>query len=275
MGSARRNVLRVVVVGLCFALAACGKPAPPPGGASGGKAEKARKDAEALALGGVNGGAKAQAEAMPELAVHRPLLGGVFGKSVPPKGGKPAPLVTPPDPVVKGPPAPKSPARPGGPALVVRERIVSTVPYATEADAEEDTLAQARELVEKKLAELDPPMRHKVSANEVQHEFLRKDSRTVRRPDDQEKEAFAQYGVTGDLVYVEYDVEVTADQVRELRSQERVAGGLRVLGILIAFALAGFLFLRADEWTRGYLTTWLALCAAVLAGGSAAALVFV
>ena len=72
MGSARRNVLRVVVVGLCFALAACGKPAPPPGGASGGKAEKARKDAEALALGGVNGGAKAQAEAMPELAVHRP-----------------------------------------------------------------------------------------------------------------------------------------------------------------------------------------------------------
>ena len=45
--------------------------------------------------------------------------------------------------------------------------------------------------------------------------------------------------------------------------------------LVIAFALAGFLFLRADEWTRGYLTTWLALCAAVLAGGAAAALVFV
>jgi hypothetical protein len=68
---------------------------------------------------------------------------------------------------------------------------------------------------------------------------------------------------------------VTAEQVRELRSQERVASGMRVLGIVVAVALAGFLFLRADEWTKGYLTHWLALGAALLAGGAAALLIFV
>jgi hypothetical protein len=40
-------------------------------------------------------------------------------------------------------------------------------------------------------------------------------------------------------------------------------------------ALAGFLFLRFDDWTRGYLTSWLAFLAAGLAGGVAAALFLV
>ena len=152
---------------------------------------------------------------------------------------------------------------------------MSTLPYPTEAEAEEDALTQARELVEQKLAALDPPVRHKISINEVKAEFVRKDSRTVRPPDAEEKEAFAVYGVSGNLVYVEYDVEVTSDQVRELRAQERVAAGLRVMGILVAVVLAAFLFLRADEWTRGYLTSWLALGAVALAGGAAAALIWI
>jgi hypothetical protein len=158
---------------------------------------------------------------------------------------------------------------------VVRERIKSTIPYSTEAEAEDDALTLAAELVEQKLASLDPPVKHKPSVGEVKAEFVRKDSRTVRPPDAEEKETFARYGVGGNLVYVEYDVEITADQIRELRSQERVSAGIRVLGMIVAVALAGFLFLRADEWTKGYLTRWLAIAAVVLAGGAAAALVFV
>ena len=57
---------------------------------------------------------------------------------------------------------------------------------------------------------------------------------------------------------------------RELLLLAAVAG----VGQQLVFR-APRLFLRADEWTRGYLTTWLALAAAVLAGGAAAALVFV
>ncbi|QJW94143.1 hypothetical protein [Frigoriglobus tundricola] len=156
-----------------------------------------------------------------------------------------------------------------------RERVKSAIPYATEADAEEDALTQARDLVEQKLAALDPPVRHKPSLTDVKADFVRPDSRTVRPLSAEDKETFALYTLNNNYVFVEYDVEVTPDQVRELRAQERAAAALRIMGVLVAIALAGFLFLRADEWTRGYLTSWLALGAVGLAGGAAAALIFV
>jgi hypothetical protein len=130
--------------------------------------------------------------------------------------------------------------------------------------------------VKEKLAALDPPVRYEPSPGEVRAEFLRADSRQVRPLSAAEKEAFAPYeSRTDSMVYVEYDVEVTADQVRELRAQDRVSAALRVVGALFAVALGGFLFLRADEWTRGHLTRWLALGAVTAAGGAAAALLFV
>jgi hypothetical protein len=284
MGSPRRNVIRFAAVGLCVALAGCNsRPTPAPvGGATSSKADKARKDAEALAVGVVLGAGDAQAKAVPSSARRGPVDVPFNVRIEVPKA---APALTAPSapaasaaPVVKGPPGPKSPPRPGAAPAVVRERVASAIPYATEAEAEEDALAQARDLVELRLAALDPPVRYKPSVGEVKVEYVRKDSRTVRPPDAEERATFAGYfpeGVSEKLVYVEYDVEVTADQVRELRSQERVSGGMRVLGVLVAVALAGFLFLRADEWTKGYLTRWLAFAAVLLAGGVAAALIFV
>jgi hypothetical protein len=265
MRSSRRNSTRfalLAAVGLCVALAGCASKAPTPGGSTSSKAEKARKDAEALALSAVREGAEAQARAVPDARNSAAPLHNVTLNSD--GSGRAVALAS----------APKSPPRPGVPA-VVRERIKSTIPYSTEAEAEDDALTLAAELVEQKLASLDPPVKHKPSVGEVKAEFVRKDSRTVRPPDAEEKETFARYGVGGNLVYVEYDVEITADQIRELRSQERVSAGIRVLGMIVAVALAGFLFLRADEWTKGYLTRWLAIAAVVLAGGAAAALVFV
>lgn len=295
MTGSRRNLTRfalVGAVGLCVALAGCSGPATPQpvGGSTSSKAEKARKDAEALAVNSVIAGAKAQAEAVPEsrqsLKINAVILpeGSAAKAARPPAPGAapkagaapqaptaPSAPAAPEAPVAKSAPTPKSPQRPG---TLFRERVVSTIPYATEAEAEEDALTLARETVERKLAALDPPVRYKPTAGEVA-EFVRKDSRTVRPPTAEEKETFDRYGVTGNLVYVEYDVEVTADQVRELRAQERVSAGVRVLGMLVAVALAGFLFLRADEWTKGYLTRWLAFAAVLLAGGVAAALIFV
>jgi len=289
MAGLRRNITRfapMAVIGLCVALSGCNsQPSAPIGGSSSSKADKARKDAEALAVNSVIAGAEAQAKAVPALAKNRDVpINVTIGPNEPatamsakppvpgtaaPKAGTPAPapeLVA-----AKGPPSPKSPQRPG---TIARERVVSTIPYPTEAEAEEDALTLAREVVERKLAALDPPVRYKPSVGEIT-EFVRKDSRTVRPPTAEEKETFDRYGVTGNLVYVEYDVEVTADQVRELRAQERVSAGMRILGMLVAGSLAGFLFLRADEWTKGYLTRWLAFAAVLLAGGVAAALIFV
>jgi hypothetical protein len=297
MRSARRNTIRLAVVGLCVALCAavggCGKPAPAPvGGSTSSKAAKARTDAEELALRGVTGGAAAQAGAEPEQKVrHQSKFNVEIGKAAPgglvtggthpvALPGVPSPADTkspapaPPALVAKGPPGPKSTPRSG---WVIRERVVSPL-SPTEAEAEEEALALACEVVKQKLAALDPPVPHKPSLGEVKGEFLRKDSRVVRPPDAAEKERLKPYLSAehlANLVYVEYDVEVTAEQVRELRAQERVSIGLRVVGMLLAVALAGFLFLRADEWTKGYLTRWLALGAVTLAGGAAAALFFV
>jgi hypothetical protein len=286
MSGSRRNITRFVplaAIGLCVALAGCSAPTSQPvGGSSSSKADKARKDAEALAVNSVIAGAEAQAAAVPEsrqsLKINvRITPDGIETAKVskPPVPGTPIPApvapVAPASETAKGSPAPKNPQRPG---TIIREHVVSTVPYSTEAEAEEDALALARDLVERKLAALDPPVRYKPSTGEIA-EFVRKDSRNVRPPTAEEKETFDRYGLPNNLVYVEYDVEVTADQVRELRAQERVSAGMRILGMLVAVSLAGFLFLRADEWTKGYLTRWLAFAAVLLGGGVAAVLIFV
>lgn len=269
MRTTARTLVGLTAVGLCVALVGCNrKPAPPApgGGSTSSKAEKARKDAEQLALGGVTGGATAHAKADPTSSVRHDT-----GAKVVIDSGRPGTAMKGTAAIAKA-SAPTTAPRPG---WIVRERVKSTIPYATEAEAEEDALTLAREVVERKLAALDPPVRYKPSLGAVKNEFVRKDSRAVRQPDAAERDAFAQYGVTGNLVYIEYDVEITADQVRELRAQERVSAGLRVTGLLFAVALAGFLFLRADEWTKGYLTSWLALGAVALAGGAAAAFILV
>ncbi len=175
-------------------------------------------------------------------------------------------------------PAPKPPVAPRSQPRsnpVIREHIASLLPYPTEAEADEDAIAQACEVIAKKLADLDPPVHYRPSPAEVRAEFLQRDSRTVRAPSATEKDILQRAGITGERVYVEYEVEVRPDQVRELRSQDRVSSALRVLGGLFALSIAGFLFLRADEWTKGYLTSWLALAAVTLAGAAAAALIFI
>lgn len=259
MRSLRRNITRIAllaVIGLCVALAGCSRaPAPPSvGGSTSNKAEKGRQDAEALAMNAVQGGATAQAKFLPDDEKIKLTKG--------------------PRTSMRAAPTPKTSPRPGSTPLI-RERVVSTVPYPTEAEADADALAQACDLIARKLAEQDPPVHYKPSIGEAKADFIRKDSRTVRAPDAEEKKIFAENNISENVVYVEYDVEVSAEQIRELRSQDRVSFGLRVLGALFAVALSGFLFLRADEWTKGYLTRWLALGAVTVAGGTAAALIFI
>jgi len=159
--------------------------------------------------------------------------------------------------------------------VVISERVITEIPYPTEAEADARALEEAQKIIEKKLKELDPPVDYLPPVAVVKNEYVKKDSRLVRLPTEAEKDAFAQSGYARDRKYVEYTVELTAEQVRELRTRNRVADGLRGLGVLAAVSLAGFLFLRLDEWSKGYLTSWLALGAAALGGGVIAAVVFV
>jgi hypothetical protein len=59
---------RLLALGLCAVLVGCARPGPQDGGASGRRPDKARKDAEALALGAVTSAADAQAKALPAIA---------------------------------------------------------------------------------------------------------------------------------------------------------------------------------------------------------------
>jgi hypothetical protein len=256
-------------------LAGCQR-ATPPGGASGSRPDAARKQAEKLALNAVNGAAEAQAEVFIAATTHNPN---------PPALPKMV-IVTPSISSVPELPEPKSPPR-AGPPPIIRERVISAVPSANESDAEKEAITAACDIIQRRLAELDPPVKYRPSENEVKNEFLRRDSKSVillrdmqgPRADAMRRVLKEQLGLSNEeiarRVDVEYDVEVTADQVRHLRTRDRLGDALRVFGAFSVVALAGFLFLRADEWTKGYLTRWLAMGAVLLAGGAAAALYFV
>lgn len=253
------------------------KPRPqPPGGASNPKAQAARTQAETYVVDAVKGAATAQNQIAKSNGAGGALTN-ILPKTLP---GAPVDAPVPPSPPEARPwvsAGARSPAAPASsarvlPSVVIREKVSTDVPYPTEAKAEEEALRLATDRVKERLEALDPPVHYAPSPSVVKNEYVRKDTRNVRRPTGKEQERWTAEGYAGDQVYVEYDVEVTADQIRELRTQERLGGMLKLFGGIAVVALAGFLFLRLDDWTKGYLTSWLAFLAAALAGGVATAL---
>lgn len=269
----RRALTAAVACALLVAAGGCnGKRTPATnraGGPNTDKADKARKLAEALAVQAVKGGAAEQAK-LPAFT-----KGGVIATSgvnealakIAPVPPKPAPKSAP-SPMAKVPPRPTSP-------VVISDRVSSSVPYTSAGEADEDALVQAQERVAQRLRELRPPVTVRPSLDAVRADYVRRETRTIRYPGPQEKELLISTGYSGDRVYVEYDIRVTADQVRELRTQDRIEDALRAVGIVVAAALAAFLFLRLDEWTKGYLTSRLAVAAILLAAGVTAAAVLI
>jgi hypothetical protein len=161
---------------------------------------------------------------------------------------------------------------------VVRERVRGPAPAATEDDAADAAVEAAAGVIADRLAGLDPPVYYRPTPNEVRAEFVRPTGRAVvpATPEQRESlEAVAPDLRGKPLVFVELEVEVSADQVRRLRAADRVGDGLRLVGVLTAVFGAGYLFLRLDERTKGYLTRWLAAGAVALALGAAAAMYLV
>lgn len=265
-GSVRARLAGVCVAAALVASAGCSDG--PPGGARNSRAEVARAEAEKLAMNAVKESGK--------------VAGRVDPKAVPPAGlarrveeaAKTVPVVhqdalaaaapaPPPPPAARPQPAVANRSAPAEPA-VIRERVASRIPFPTEAEAEEDAITRAREVLHEKLNALSPPITRTPSASAVRAQHVVKDSRKVRSPGEDERELLTRSGLGADRVYVEFEVKVTEAQVRELRSQDRVVSALRVTGLFTAVALALFLFLRLDEWSRGYLTSWLGAGAAFL-----------
>jgi hypothetical protein len=65
-------------------------------------------------------------------------------------------------------------------------------------------------------------------------------------------------------------VRITSSQMRSFRKMERISLSAIVLGLFGVTFLASWLYYRLDEWSKGYLTSWLAtglILAAILVGG--------
>ena len=180
-------LLFIVVLGLATGC----RRVTPPGGASGSRAQAARKQAETLAVSAVNGAAEAEVRSNPSAGPRRRRARRSRGRDRVARGG----ISTDRETAwasraesAHGAAAinrsivielqPKAPPR-AGPTPIIHARVASLVPAVNEAEAEEEAINAARDLVEKKLAELDPPVKYRPSANEVKNEFLRRDSRAV------------------------------------------------------------------------------------------------
>jgi len=282
--------IRSLAVLTTFALlAGCGGPrTPADGGSHSPKAQENRKLAESYAVAAATGAASAEVAAHPELekksltarAIARveklwkpeQTVSTPVPTPTPPPPPPPPPVPTP-EPVARVEVAARPVAPPSG-SVLVRERVACEVPLPTEAEAEEATILAAADRIHEAFAKLDPPLDYRPSPAAVKADFLRRDSRLVRPPTEAEKTALARAGYAPDRVYVEYTLEATAEQVREIRGRERVGGSLKLFGLLAAAAAVGFVFLRVDAWSQGYLTSWLAFIAAALAGGAVAAYLF-
>ncbi|MCS7022986.1 MAG: hypothetical protein NZ703_04290 [Gemmataceae bacterium] len=269
---------------------------PPAGGANHRTAEKARRQAEQLAEAALTGAlqayARTQPSAVPQSRWQRwwtqvrqsvgltPAVSTKLTSETLPLPVEPPVVIQP----VSYPSAelrPKSPPRPGPPP-VIRERVVNRVPRPSEEDAEEDALAVAAELLTQRFAALNPPLEHRPTIEEVRLNYLRASSREVipfrqrslqQDPRAQQLIPVLEKLFSSDeiarLVDVEFDIEVTGEQIRVLRSRQRVETVIRVMGIFVLVLLATFLLLNLYAWTKGYMTRflWLILIIVVVCIG--------
>jgi hypothetical protein len=176
------------------------------------------------------------------------------------------------------PPAPEPPAAaPKDPsaAPIRLTKVRGATPQSTEALAEDDALLAARDRLVEAFEAQNPPITHKPTVEEVRRRYLKPGSAKVVDPNtiDPEVRNTWKRAKPDHETWVEVDVEVSHDQLRDLRSDDRLgaAGGLAAAAFVVLAALYGFL--RVDAWTKGYLTGGLALAAAAAAGGGVALLV--
>lgn len=133
----------------------------------------------------------------------------------------------------------------------------SDAPHASKEEAVADLIAAAQLRLADQFAKLDPPLDVTPSPNLIRKEYLREDSVKRVDPSPEDVAAWRQADLDPNRFWVTADVEVTEEQVRQLRGDRRLAaaGPAFLLPLLLSAGLYGFL--RLDAWTKGHLTGWL------------------
>lgn len=183
---------------------------------------------------------------------------------------RPGPASVPPTP-------PTQPAKPTSPRAervkivqpvpAIRFSVQSDKPQSTPDKARLDALEMARVELMRHLQRLDPPVYARPTLAKISSEFVRRGSEQIIYPTDTVKDEWRASKLDPNRVWMQLDVEVSEEQIQSLRSGDRVSGGFRGAGVVLALLAAVYGFLRLDAWSRGYLTSWLAIggVAAVIA----------
>ena len=133
----------------------------------------------------------------------------------------------------------RSPWEPGLKGPVIRiTHIRGTTPQLTREAAMNDALKVGRELLEEKLHALDPPIDISLSLNEIRDRYLRTDTVNEVHPSEQDKKEMKSMKIEENRIWLEIELEVSADQLRVIRSEQRLligaqTGLLLFVGILI------------------------------------------
>lgn len=147
--------------------------------------------------------------------------------------------------------------------------------HLTTDAATTDAVEQARVSIGKQLERLDPPVARRPSFETVRAKYVVPNSAVTIQPPDDLKAEWAKAKLETNRVWVQVDVEVTAEQVRQLRGEERTIAVGRLVGVLV-LVLAGLAgFFRLDALTKGHLTAVLGVALALLGVLGVAGLVYV
>jgi len=157
----------------------------------------------------------------------------------------------------------------GKPGPAIKLSVRNENPEESREKAINEALLVAQRQIAEHLRNLDPPINDRPSIETIRAEYLRSDTVAIEQVTD--KDLIAKWqaaGVGANRMHAHLDIEVSEDQVRKLRSVDRLgsAGWLAALAFAAVTALFGFL--RVDGWTKGYLTTGLAVAFAGAVGAA-------
>jgi hypothetical protein len=156
---------------------------------------------------------------------------------------------------------PAEPPKPPEPTLTVQGGFEKSKELARES-----AIRAAVDKLHDYLLEQDPPVTQKPNTKFVRKLLI--DQLEKIEPSDEP--IMSRDGRPEQMYRATIALKVDAKDIRELRSQDRSSEALWILAGLGGLALVVAGFFRIDAWTKGYLTSWLALgtvgAASLLAG---------
>ena len=161
------------------------------------------------------------------------------------------------------------PAHAGKANPALKLSVRNATPEASREKAVNEALLVAQKQIVDHLRNLDPPIEETPSIETIRSEYLRSDKVAITQVTD--KNLIAEWEaakVESNRMYAHIDIEVSEDQIRKLRAGERLESAGWIAALAFALVASLFGFLRVDGWTKGYLTTALAVAFAGAVGAA-------